>query len=238
MARTLDDIYRDTLWKTSINTADFPYKYTSGGAYGFLQTFHDVYTRLVREIVEQGSDHFMEKSTFNLVANQQEYVFPDDLLKLRQVELSYNGSTWARTMDRDLSFLPQMTEAATLSAANIAYPYMDILENSIFIYPEPKTAVISGGKMWYIKMPAEGMYVSAISAASATVTFPQEYEYLLPLGCAAELWGKYEAPGTNPNVLQQYATEVEKMKRQIKPRVGGGQKRMIDFREQGNWGKQ
>ena len=231
MARTLDDFYRETLWRTSLNTTDLPYIYTAGGAYGFLQLFHDVYTKLIREIVSTGCDFFMEKSTFNLVADQQEYIMPADLMKFRQIELNYNGGGWARATDIDLSHLPNSSEAATLSSASVYHPLFDILEDSFFIYPEATTNQVSGGKLWYIKMPAEGLYISAISAASATVTFPPEYEWLLPLGCAVEVWGKYRLINENAVEFQRYNQGVADMKRQMKPRVEGGQKRVIDFRE-------
>src|SRR3990167_9716435 len=187
MAKQIDEFYRKALWHTSLTTNDFPFVYASGGSYGFTEALHDVYNRLIREIVSTGGDHFMEKSTFSLVADQQEYTLPADLIKLREIELQYDGSNWARARKRDISNLTNSTEAATLSAASQYKPLFDILEDSFFIYPEPINSVTDGGKLWYIKAPATSLFISAVSAASATITFPQEYEYLIPMGIAFEL---------------------------------------------------
>lgn len=235
MAKNIDDIYRKALWYTSLTTSDFPFVYSSGGNYGFLEALHDVYNRLIREIVATGGDHFMEKATFSLVANQQEYVFPADIIKLREIELQYDGTNWARARKRDLSNLTNSTEAATLSAASEYSPLYDVLEDSFFIYPEPTVARTDGGKFWYIKAPATSLYISAVSAASATITFPQEYEHLLSMGVAVELWSKYGQTGKASEITAQFNEGVEKMKREIKPRTRPGGVRFLDGnRETGN----
>ena len=235
MAKKIDDFYRKALWYTSLTTTDFPFIYSSGGAYSFHEALHDVYSRLIREIVATGGDHFMEKATFDLVADQQEYTLPSDTIKLREIELQYDGTNWARASKRDLSNLTHSTEAATLSAASEYSPLFDVLEDSFFIYPEPNTARTNGGKLWYIKAPATSLFISAVSAASATITFPQEYEHLIPMGIAIELWGKYGANDREASIKAQYDEGVEKMKREIKPRTRPGQVRMLDGnREIGN----
>jgi hypothetical protein len=227
MAKKLDDIYRKSLWYTNLTTNDFPYVYSSGGAYGFLEAFHDVYNNLIGEIVSTGGDHFMEKATFNLQANQQEYIFPADLIKFRELELSYDGVGWARARHRDLSLLPS-TEAGTLSSASVNAPLFDIIEDSYFLYPEPSTTVSSGGKLWYIKAPAESLFISAVSAASATITFPQQYEKLLSLGVATEMWGKFGTTEKEPAFIQKYKEGVEKMKHDMQPRTRTAGARVID----------
>lgn len=235
MAKRIDDFYRKALWYTSLTTSDFPFIYTNGGAYGFHESLHDVYSRLIREIVSTGGDHFMEKATFSLVADQQEYTFPADLIKLREIELQYDGAAWARARQRDLSNLTYSTEAATLSSASVYKPLYDVLEDSFFIYPEPTVARTDGGKLWYIKAPAASLFISAVSAASATITFPQEYEYLIPMGIAVELWGKFASNDKTAEITAQFNEGVEKMKREIKPRTRPGGVRFLDGnREVGN----
>ena|SRR3990167_1615037 len=229
MAKQIDEFYRKALWHTSLTTNDFPFVYASGGAYGFTEALHDVYNRLIREIVSTGGDHFMEKSTFSLVADQQEYTLPADCIKLREIELQYDGTNWARARKRDISSLTNSTEAHTLSAASESRPLFDILEDSFFLYPEPDTARTDGGKLWYIKSPAASLFISAVSAASATIAFPQEYEHLIPLGVAVELWDKFGDRVEKGAVLKQkYDEGVEKMKKEIKPRNRPGRVRFLD----------
>lgn len=237
MAKKIDDFYRKALWLTNLTTNDFPFVYSSGGAYGFMEALHDVYNRLVDEIVSTGGDYFMEKATFSLVANQQEYTFPSDLRKFREVELAYDSSAqmWARGVKTDISLLPERTEAHMLSAASTSNPYIDILEDSFFIYPEPDSAVTSGGKLFYIKTPPEAATVSAVSAASATITFPQQYEHLIPLGIASELWMKFgDRVEKGAEYTQKYEQGIEKMKAEIKPRAKPGRVRMRNEKELGN----
>ena len=237
MAKKIDDFYRKALWLTNLTTNDFPFIYASGGAYSFHEALHDVYNRLIDEIISTGGDYFMEKATFNLQPNQPEYIFPTDLRKLREIELAYDGVSWARAVKTDVSLFPERTEASMLSAASTSNPYIDILEDSFFIYPElnGSTTVSSGGKIFYIKTPSEATTVSAVSAASATISFPQQYEYLIPLGVATELWTKFgDRVEKGADYMQKYEQGILNMKTEIKPRARPGRVRMRNEKELGN----
>lgn len=233
MSKKIDDFYRKALWLTNLTTSDFPFAYSSGGNYSFHEALHDVYNRLIDEIISTGGDYFMEKSTFSLAANQQEYTFPSDLRKFREVELAYDSVNWARAEKTDLSLLPERTEAHMLSAASQSHPFVDVLEDSMFFYPEPTAT--GNGKLFYIKTPPEATTISAVSAASATITFPQQYEHLIPLGIASELWLKYgNAVEKGAEYTSKYEQGIQGMKTDIKPRAKPGRVRMRNEKEIGN----
>lgn len=237
--RKLDDIYREVLWRTQKTTNDIPYPYASGGAYGFLQLFADEYQKLVQEVVLTDSDHFLTSSTDNLVANQQEYYLPNDLIRLRYIELGLDGTSFYTAQETDPAFFV-VSERNTVSTASVNMPKF-WLTGSIntpsarfTVAPNPTQAVTNGIKIYYDRMPSalfSDHISAAVSAASAVVHFPQQFDYLIPLGIAVEVWGKYGVRDQKAAELQRYEQGLEKLRKGLRVNPSISQRRMRDFRE-------
>jgi len=240
MARTLDDFYREVLWRTNLTTSDLPYVYASGGNYGFLQLFGDIYKYLVQTIVNTDQNFFLNRSYDSLVANQEIYFLPNDLLRLRHIEFAFDGVSWYPGFETDPVFFKRGAEQTVVSAASMAHPFF-WLGDSItapsspyHIAPRPATGYTNSILLYYDQMPS-GLLANhisaATSAASAKVIFPGEYEYLIPLGVSIEIWGKYGVREQKADEIQRYQKAINDMKNFIKPRASVGQKRVRDSRE-------
>ena len=237
--KKIDDIYREVLWRTNFTTNDFPYVYASGGAYGFLQTFADVYKYLCTEVIYSDSNYFLEKASANLVADVEDYYTPNDLVRLRYLELAMDGTNFYKANEFNPTFFPN-SEQALVSAGSYSNPYfwpmgsINVPSSHFQVAPRPRSAVTNGIKYYYDRMPSalfSDHISAAVSTASAMVHFPQHFDYLIPLGIAVEVWGKQGVRDKFADDIQRYRQGVEDMKRLLKPRVSVGQKRMRDSRE-------
>lgn len=239
--RTLDDYYREVLWKTNLTTNDFPYKYTGGGAYGFIQAFAKIYKLLVQEVVQAGSNYFLEKSTIDLVANTEEYYFPSDLCRLRYIEIAMDGTNFYKAQEFDPSFFV-MSEQGTVSTASETSPQIWIMgsintpSSHFQVAPRPKIAKTGGIKIYYDRMPSALLATpvsAAMSTASTQVYFPAQFEELITDGICNDIWTKYGELDKHAQEINDYKQGVEDMKRLLKPRINLGQKRIRDIREIG-----
>lgn len=238
---TADDIYREVLWRAKGTTNELPYAYSSGGDFSFLQLFKEVYCRLVNEVVMTDSDFFLEKASANLVADTEDYYFPNDLIRLRYMELAMDGTNFYKAIETDPAFFAT-SEQALVSATSQSYPKFWMLGSTSVpsahfqVAPRPRNAVTNGIKYYYDRMPSAMLanHISAVlSAASCVVLFPAQFEWLIPLGCNVELWGRYGLLEDHQVQVQKYERGIEDLKRLTKPKVSIGQKRIRDSREVG-----
>lgn len=240
---TLDDIYREVLWRTGLTTNDLAYVYSSGGTYSFLQLFGDTYKYLVRWLVETDQNYFLTRSYDSLVSAQQVYYFPTDMLRLRHLEFSYDNANWFAGKNTDPAFFIRGAEQTVVSAATINAPYFwlgdsitgaGVSGSPYHIAPVPTASYTNSILLYYDQMPS-GLLVNhisaAVSAASAVPIFPGVHNYLIPLGIAVEVWGKYGQSGAHERDIQKYQKALSDINTFMKPRVAVGQTRVRDFRE-------
>ncbi|HAX98436.1 MAG TPA: hypothetical protein DCY12_06010 [Candidatus Atribacteria bacterium] len=91
-------------------------------------------------------------ATANLVANQQDYTFPTTLLKIKRVEVSYDGTEWHEVTPFDISQRSRPTDTTSIADDFTATePYYDIVGSAVFLYPIPASNVTSGLKIWYFR---------------------------------------------------------------------------------------
>lgn len=101
-------------------------------------------------------DFGLDYATCDFVAGQQEYPFDTTFLKIKQVEVTYDGVTWKKVRFHDLSANSEPTDTATIGQNyNISEPYGDLLDNSIFIDPIPTATVTAGMKVWFTRTQDE-----------------------------------------------------------------------------------
>jgi len=101
-------------------------------------------------------DYGGERSTTDLVASQQEYALPDDCMRLKRLEVKLDGKTWNKVEFFDIGQHDNANDEVSIrSTYTKDKPFADVLEDGLFLYPIPDTAVTDGLKLWYIKRPQD-----------------------------------------------------------------------------------
>ena len=194
--------------------------------------YHQIFTA----IIEVYEEYYTTSTTFNIVANQQEYDtgdgLPTDLFKIRRVEVTLSSASNASPqralpvsfddVSRDLG----NTSLGTYTTSSPAYYfYGDGTNAKLGFVPVPAESVTNGCKLWYVKI------VSDLSSASDTVEIPyaDRFAWLIPLRAAATLLrkGQQEESAAN-NYINQFHVELERMKQTLEDRVADDAKHVID----------
>lgn len=107
------------------------------------------------EVADAMSDYDFqgEKSTASLVANQREYRFPIDLLKIKLIHLKLDGSNWKPANFMDESEAPSAipSEADIIAKFSNSDPFVSLFDKSFFIWSGTIIAVTGGILLWYDK---------------------------------------------------------------------------------------
>jgi len=143
---TLDDYIDDILGSDSTSYTD--------------AKKHRSMTRWAHNIVEEvmeamaDSDFQGEYSLHDLVANQREYLFPSDLLKIKKIDLKLDGSNWKTTNwidETDIRSRSIASEADIIKIFNNNNPFVSFFDESYFIWSGTIIEVTDGIKIWYNK---------------------------------------------------------------------------------------
>jgi hypothetical protein len=181
------------------NTAN----YSNADLDASVNAYYDLF---VGEILKSMDDWDFqgEVATASLVANQQEYVFPSDILRIKRIEVTYDGTNW-KYIDRfDINDRTEATD--TTSIANdftSNEPKADIHDNSIFLYPIPSSNVTNGLKIWYEKNP------TVLTNATDEPVFARPYHIGLAYGAAKDWLEQYPSK-ENVTRLTTATTNLEK----------------------------
>jgi len=94
-----------------------------------------------------------EIATTDLVANQREYVFPADILKIKRIDLKLDGTNWVRAAWIDESEISDSiaSESDITEQFTNDEPYVALYDKSFFIYSGTIKDVSGGIKIWYSK---------------------------------------------------------------------------------------
>lgn len=172
-------------------------------------------------------DFLGERSTTDLVGNQQEYQLPDDCMRLKKVEILYDGTNWKAGKFFDINQRPVfgvngtmggevLPTDATTTANNysVDWPFVDVLENSLFLYPIPSATRTGGLKLYYFKRPQD------MTTTAASADLPKEYHSYLVESCTLDvevMKGKLAASVG----LEKQEELVQLFKRTVAPRNDG-----------------
>lgn len=131
-------------------------------------------------------DFLGERSTTDLIGNQQEYQLPDDCMRLKKVEILYDGTNWMAGKFFDINQRPTYGVNGTMGSEVLPtdsttitnnystdWPMVDVLENSLFLYPIPTATVTGGLKLYYFKRPQD------MTLTSQSADLPKEYHSYL-----------------------------------------------------------
>ena len=141
----------------------------------------------VNEIIESmdGWEFQGEMATADLTANQQEYIFPAGMLKIKRVEVSYDGVSWHEAVPFDINMRRGANDTTTISQDfSVQNPFYDAYDSSLFLYPIPTSLSVSGIKIWYESEATE------LVLSTDEPTFAKAYHKVLAYGAAKDYFQK------------------------------------------------
>lgn len=95
-----------------------------------------------------------EVATTNIVASQQEYLLPLDLISLKRVEINFTGEDDAWTVMNPIDMRNVQTALSNQDSSSDS-PGVRIFDDSLFLMDYPDTAVTAGLKVYYSKEATE-----------------------------------------------------------------------------------
>lgn len=154
--------------------------YTDANLDASINAYYDLFVTEILESMDDW-DFGADYATTDLVASQQEYSFPSDILKIKSVEVTYDGSTWYKAAFMDVNEKGSPNDSTSITDEfTQSEPFVDIMDNSLMLYPIPTSAVTAGLKIYYEKLP------TALSADASTPTFARPFHIGLAYGGAKD----------------------------------------------------
>jgi hypothetical protein len=201
-ASTSNGLRNFTRFLTNTNTTT----YSNADLDASLNTYYHYFVNEILGAMDSW-DFQGEIATADLVASQQEYVLPTDILKIKRVEISYDGTNWYMAEPFDINMRGRATDTTSIAADfSKSKPYFDAYDNSVFLYPIPDTAVTAGLKVWYEKEPTE------LSSATSEPSFLEAYHKGLAFGAAKDFfykYGKYNDANAMDNELSRHINRAK-----------------------------
>lgn len=168
-------------------------------------------------IVERNAKYFLIPSKFDLVADQREYTFDDNLLnRIEKVEIKFSSST-SRFPARFLKdYYGSETESEIVkkySNAEGGFAYI-IRRRGIFILSGTIINVTDGGRMIWSKYPSNlsdltGSTDLAIDPSTTTFGFPRQFHELLARRVSMEYKGRQPKPIPFNQMEKNYDRDLE-----------------------------
>jgi hypothetical protein len=157
----------------------------------------------------------------DIVANQQDYALPSEILKIKRVEVTYDGSTWSVVTPMDIGeYGKDSTVTTTSGMFNASSPYYDVMGSSVLLYPIPATSVSDGLKVWIDRSVTE--FTSAdVTAGTAQPGFDVNFHDMLPLGVAYD-W--FVGPGKDLQKSSAIISELSDYEARLRKHYSGKQK--------------
>lgn len=150
------------------------------------------YHLLVNEILESEDDidFNMETETISLVTDTQTYSVTGKVLRIKRIEVTYDGTNWYDVSFMDVNERGEATDTTSISNDfEKTEPYADVYVDDetvkIDLYPIPDTDVTDGLKVWKVTE------VTELSADSDEPVLPEAYHKALCYGAAVDYFEKY-----------------------------------------------
>lgn len=180
------------------------------------------YYRIVRELVGLNEDLYAEISSADLVADQREYLLPQDdtttpfaggLIKIQRIEVTYDGSTWK--VAEHIRFNQITTPTILDSDIDIYYsksfPKYYIKDRALWLVPTPDStdsvaASNAGLRIFWTERPDE------LTSSSSIPDLPKDWLDILGEGMLYEVLRKFSRIAEARDALNNFNIGVEKMK--------------------------
>ena len=168
-----------------------------------LNMYYDLFVSEILDAMDEW-DFNADIATADLVANQQEYVFPTALLKIKRIEVTYDGTNWYKAEPMDINEVGHATDTTSIREHFItSEPYFDLMDTSLMLYPVPTAAVTAGIKIWYEKN------VDQLSSDTDEPAIARAFHKGLCYGAAKDYFEKYIDVGSNGTKAQTAAGNLE-----------------------------
>lgn len=182
-----------------------------------LRILNDYYHRMVTILVNLNEDKFGRKGFTNLNTNpnQEYYRLPVDCMKVKRIEITYDGSQWFPVRIQDAS--AQRDYALDSTSINNEYaendPEAEIFGDSIYLRPIPTASQTNGLKLWYIRLPA------ALASLNGTfsLALPDQFQGYLAYGVAAEISTRQANESMAAQMFQKWEDGKRKIEEQFPP---------------------
>mgnify|MGYP000403806731 CR=1 FL=1 len=141
-----------------------------------------------------------DKAYTDLVASQQNYSWPSEILKIKRVEVDYDGDgeyVLADPFDAGSFDKTIATSAEINDYFSTDDPKYDAYGDELFLYPVPDTAVNSGLIIWYTKNVNEFTAMATgwptnMVGNSAEPAFAEPFHRILSLGASLDYARKHQ----------------------------------------------
>jgi len=181
-----------------------------------LPILNDYYSRQIIDFVNTNEDLFGVKSTtsLNVVSNQEAYALPSDLIRVKRVEITYDGTNWFKIHTNDDGQVQWTAlDANSINTQfNQSDPYADIFGSALYLRPIPTAAVSGGLRIWYIQRPSQ------LSTMSSSVLTPSDYHGYLIYGVAGEIATRKGDQAMAAQMFQKWEDGRNKIKETFAPR--------------------
>jgi len=196
----------ETRFQTNTNTST----YTDADLDASINAYYDLFVTEIINAMDEW-DFQGDFATTDLVSGQQEYVLPTDILKIKKVEVTYDGSTWYSVNPKDINERTGSNDTTTIgNEFNQANPFYDLMDNSLMLYPIPSSSVSLGLKVYYEKLP------TLLGAVTDEPNFARPFHKGLSYGSSKDFFEKYLEKEGNANKMIQaeknMLSYIEKMK--------------------------
>lgn len=189
---TLGDINSRISFLTNASVTDYTYKDRTINVNKWQQQVFDWILQSQDEWdIDDKNNSDFGIATTSLVANQQDYPLPTGIIKVKRLEISYDGTNWYKATPFDTGERSEPLDSTSLTADfSTSKPYYDIFQNSIFLYPTPTANSSAGLKIWYDRAFTDFTWTSEASNELLTGTktpgFDSMFHDILALGAAHE----------------------------------------------------
>lgn len=166
-------------WKTKTNTTTF----ANSDILPLANTFKDEIASL---ITERNQMYFAVPADDDLVANQREYAFPDDMLNsIIKVEAKFSSSESYKQVKPITEYSGSETESEIVKYFTNDEPKYLVRRRAVLLLSGTISAVTDGIRIWYLQYPSDWSDVTddttdmSTDPSTTTAGFPRQFHELL-----------------------------------------------------------
>lgn len=154
------------------------------------------------------------EATTDLVASQQDYLFPTGALKIKRVEAKLDGTNWKKLEPFDVNQSSNALDTTSIANDfNTSQPYYDVTANAIKLYPIPTSNVTGGLKIWYVREPEE--FTSAqVTSGTREPGFDEPFHIMVALGMCYDWFVAKDREGVQlKSVMEELADYEQRLRK-------------------------
>lgn len=206
------DILTRVRYITKTSTGD-----GSGDTDSLLALLNDFYFRFATVLIDTNEDLFgvKMKTTLSLNANQEGYYMPATLMRLKRVEVTYDGTNWYPvTLADDNEWRGIAMDPVSIgNNFSQSQPYANWFGNILYLRPIPAQTVSLGLRIYGICRPT---LLSNISLDN--INIPAEYHGYLVYGMSGEVATRQGDEALAAAMFQKWEDGQNKARQMFAPR--------------------